>query len=171
MSTEGTQGNLQKIGTVLFGAAPEGWTSAGVRMSAVGHMGQCLVYVSPGNHGETRLTMPGKISGNFISLRELMYHEGKGTWHTATFALENNGSFNVDYDYDDEPDFLLPEPDPHEYRLDHQRFPRNEEHIPEWLLRKLREPDRVEKTPEALLERAPTLRGTTRTLVQAGPEL
>ncbi|WP_433700822.1 immunity protein YezG family protein [Nocardiopsis sp. CA-288880] len=147
MSSEGTQEHLQKIGTVLFGAAPEGWTSIEARLSAVGHVGQCLVYASPGGRGETRITTPAKISGHFMRLRGLMYHEGKGTWYTATFTLENNGSFNVDYDYDNEPDFLPPEPGPHEYRLDHQCFPRDEEHIPEWLLRKLREAGQDRETP------------------------
>ncbi|WAE75521.1 DUF600 family protein [Streptomonospora nanhaiensis] len=139
MSIEGTQEHLQKIGTTLFGAAPEGWTSIEARMSAVGHVGQCLVYVSPGSQNETRITTPGKISGHFMRLRKLMYHEGKGAWYTATFTLKNTGSFNVDYDYDDEPNFLPPEPGPREYQLDHQHFPRDEENIPEWLRQKLRE--------------------------------
>jgi hypothetical protein len=139
MSIEGTQEYLQKIGTVLFGSAPDGWASVEAHMSAVGHVGQCLVYVTDGGHNTARIATPSKLSGHFMKLRRLMYHEGKGTWYTSTFKLQNSGSFNVDYDYDGEPSFLPPAPGPYEYQLDHQHFPRDEENIPEWLHRKLQE--------------------------------
>ncbi|MFD3688586.1 hypothetical protein ACFWTE_27635, partial [Nocardiopsis sp. NPDC058631] len=137
-SIDNGQEHLREIGTTLAASAPRGWISTEARMSAVGHVGQCLVYVTIEGQSQTRVTTPGRLSGHFMRLRRLMYLEGKGTWYTATFYLQKSGAFDVDYDYDAEPNFLAPGPGPGEYEIDHRHFPRDEENVPGWLRRKLR---------------------------------
>jgi hypothetical protein len=42
----------------------------------------------------------GKIYKSFKELREILKQPGQSPWHTATFTLESNGKFKLDYEYD-----------------------------------------------------------------------
>lgn len=71
-------------------------------------------------------------------LRHGMYQEGKGTWFSMTYTITRPSSFTVDFNYDEQPKFQFA-PDPELYVEDLKRFPRDPEHIPDWLQEKLRE--------------------------------
>lgn len=69
-------------------------------------------------------------------IREGMYTAGSGTWYTATYTLDRSGTARLEFDYVGEPRFF-PLLVSGIYLLDHQRFPRDAQHIPGWLDRKL----------------------------------
>ena len=64
-----------------------------------------------------------------------MYRDGRGTWFNATYRLDHPSSYNLDYDRD-EPEWRQPPP-PQAYADDLQTFPRTDDNIPEWLLRRV----------------------------------
>ncbi len=71
-----------------------------------------------------------------MKLREAMYQPGKGTWYTARFTIDAAGNCDVRYDYDSmpaNPTFNETVADIHDLLVeDHERFPRDQEHLPEW---------------------------------------
>ncbi len=66
-----------------------------------------------------------------------MYQEGKGTWFSLRCTINSQGGFTVDYNYDQDPQIVFPTAQG--FTNDLKYFPRDDEHIPEWLREKLRE--------------------------------
>lgn len=124
----------------LRSAAPDGWERLDFEFRAtVGIDSASFEVEGPG--GERRkATPPGQAVGKMDELRRVMYRRGKGAWFTARLQVERSGRFSAEFDYDGEPDFNPPLT-PSAYALDLDRFPRTEEHIPDWLRDKLRAPD------------------------------
>ncbi|MFC4906533.1 hypothetical protein [Actinomadura gamaensis] len=122
----------------LRSAAPEGWERLGLEFRAtIGIDSATFEIVEP--DGLTRTAMPpGQAVGRMDELRRAMYRRDKGAWFTARLSVERSGRFSAEFDYDGEPDFTPPL-GPSAYRVDFDRFPRTEEHIPEWLRAKLRQ--------------------------------
>ncbi|MFE5288991.1 hypothetical protein ACFRAQ_28840 [Nocardia sp. NPDC056611] len=78
--------------------------------------------------------------GEFDRLRRAMYQPRTGMWFTARLMIDRSGGYDVNFDYDSEPDFNL-KLTAGAYALDLQYFPRDVAHIPMWLQAKLREGD------------------------------
>ncbi|WP_415855457.1 hypothetical protein [Sinomonas sp. G460-2] len=72
-------------------------------------------------------------------LRAACYRDGTGTWFSARITVTNTESATARYNYDEEPDFGLGGIDPIAYVTDQGKFPRGEEHQPEWLKQRLAE--------------------------------
>ena len=72
------------------------------------------------------------------ALRAAMYREGAGTWFSATIRVVPEGSAAADFDYDGEPRWDVP-PAPGDYVADLKRFPRDEDHVPDWLAARIAE--------------------------------
>ncbi|WP_304451924.1 immunity protein YezG family protein [Nocardiopsis sp. YSL2] len=70
-------------------------------------------------------------------LRAGMYQEGKGTWFSMKYVITPPGKFHVDFNYDEDPGLTFPTA--HGFTVDLEYFPRDEEHIPDWLWEKLQE--------------------------------
>ena len=67
-----------------------------------------------------------------------MYKQGRGTWFSMHYTITPPTRYDVTFNYDDPPDFLIP-PVPHDYLDDLEYFPRDPEHIPDWLQQKIDE--------------------------------
>ena len=67
-------------------------------------------------------------------LREEMYKlsPDKGAWYTSIISVTNEGKFNIDFDYDEKPEFKY-EPTPDKFIDDLNTFPREKDLIPDWL--------------------------------------
>lgn len=65
--------------------------------------------------------------------RRSTYQTGKGAWFTATYSLESSGRFTIAYEYDGTPKFI-PKLSARMYAFDLSSFPRDAEHMPQWLL-------------------------------------
>ncbi|WDZ88848.1 immunity protein YezG family protein [Nocardiopsis sp. HUAS JQ3] len=81
--------------------------------------------------------MPAGLGLLFKDLRAGMYKEGKGTWFSLEYVITRPGRFKVRYNYDDDPNIAFPTA--WGFTNDLKYFPRDEEHIPDWLHEKLRE--------------------------------
>ncbi|MFD0902530.1 hypothetical protein [Actinomadura sediminis] len=126
---------LQKITLLLTHSLPPGW-------------GECQVeHRSAGSHHETvgvlrRVTGPGlptpyddfpdELGRLFEQLREGMYAPGLGTWFTALFKLTFPFTYEVRYDREGPPRWQTPPPAA-ALEDELRRFPRDPEHVPEWL--------------------------------------
>lgn len=85
-----------------------------------------------------------RASGRFDSapvheLRRVMYRDGAGTWFSMKMSVTADGAMDADFNYDDEPDFGMSGVDPVAYVNDAKEFPRDLEHQPDWLKKRLEE--------------------------------
>lgn len=129
---------LREIGGALVAAVPDEWQELElIFYSTVGIDGASFVVTKPDGTKDTR-TSPTPAMRKFGELRSAMYEEEKGSWFTARLIIRPPGRFEVDYDYDSEPEFVPPLT-AGAYALDFDYFPRSAENTPEWLREKLAE--------------------------------
>ena len=75
------------------------------------------------------------ITMKIKSLREQMYilSPDKGAWYSAYFTLDNTGKFQINFDYDNKPEFKYT-PGKEKFIDDLKTFPRDESSTPQWLM-------------------------------------
>ncbi|WP_116246461.1 hypothetical protein [Nocardiopsis sp. FIRDI 009] len=127
---------LVEVGLELVEQALEDWRE--LRLSyrtLLGYEGVEYRAVDPS--GEvTPLRKPQGVHRALSRLREGMYTRGEGTWFGLEYVVTRPGRYRVDYSYDDEPAFGLDPGDVH-YAVDALHFPRDAEHTPDWLRRRI----------------------------------
>lgn len=121
-----------EIGRRLSDALRPGWSRATFTWTAVvggGSVASLSVVDAEGNsRGEDIPDGIGTLCGR---LKNNMYRPGFGTWLTMTYELSADSSYTTDFDYDGRPQkggFV-----PEHYAKEIARFPRDPEHIPDWL--------------------------------------
>jgi Protein of unknown function, DUF600 len=74
------------------------------------------------------------ISMLFKELRESNYLNDpqKGPWYYSKIEVDENGKFNIFFNYDSEPNFKYT-PSDDKFIDDFKKFPRDKEFVPEWL--------------------------------------
>lgn len=132
---------LVAIGRELLTTASDDWeTVTYTAWALAGYVSDYMEETRRG--GATEATdIPVSVIGMVEKLRAGMYEQGKGTWYTLTYTITRPGSFKADYDYDNRPEFTF-YPAYETFVHDLQQFPRDDEHIPDWLR------DHVEKAAE-----------------------
>ncbi|TDQ53741.1 hypothetical protein EV190_103192 [Actinorugispora endophytica] len=127
---------MQEIGISLASASPDEWKKVHFQCDALVDTANVKFgVVRPGDSRDrTRPSMD--VSKKMRELRNGMYSQGKGTWLTDHHIATRPGKYSIDYGT--EPDFTIP-PVAGSRKLDLQYFPRDDEHIPDWLRRKLQE--------------------------------
>ncbi|HJQ47172.1 MAG TPA: hypothetical protein VJ870_12760, partial [Amycolatopsis sp.] len=126
---------VKQIGLALLRAAPRDWRRITAQYRAVGryHEMSGEVVNEDGSVGEWMATHD--IATLFGRLRGGMYREGRGTWFNAKYQLDHPSSYNLEYDRD-EPRWDL-QPPPQAYADELRMFPRSEENVPDWLMRRM----------------------------------
>ncbi|EGD44013.1 hypothetical protein NBCG_01601 [Nocardioidaceae bacterium Broad-1] len=84
---------------------------------------------------------PDAVYDLLKELRAVMYRPDAGTWLSATWVIENDGTnltSDVSFNYTDEPTWYS-QVDPGLYGLDLEKYPRRHDAIPEWMNAKLAE--------------------------------
>ncbi|MEY9214907.1 hypothetical protein NI17_017485 [Thermobifida halotolerans] len=127
---------LGDIGTLVVGEAPEEWTRIVYTMKMVAGHGSDQVVVEFPDGARQREFAPVRIIPMVKELRAGMYLEGKGTWFSMEYVITRPGNYNVHFNYDQDPGITFPTPQG--YTQDLKYFPRDEEHIPDWLRERLR---------------------------------
>ncbi|MGL4338831.1 MAG: hypothetical protein ACRCSP_00190 [Rhodoglobus sp.] len=132
------QGQLiSEVARAVVGAVDQPWTKLMYRTMRVAPYGQEGTYITKPD-GEIELDFPSRGVPRLVrELREVMYRPGTGTWFTFTLTVTPQGGVDAQFNYDDEPEWDLPQ-EPVLYVEDLERFPRDGEHIPAWLQEKLR---------------------------------
>ncbi|WP_236796767.1 TNT domain-containing protein [Amycolatopsis sp. GM8] len=126
---------VKQIGLALLRAAPRDWRRVSAQYRAVGRYHELTgeVLKEDGSVGEWMATHD--IATLFGRLRGGMYREGRGTWFNARYQLDHPSSYNLEYDRE-EPRWDL-QPPPQAYADELRTFPRSEENVPDWLMRRM----------------------------------
>nr|WP_219633045.1 TNT domain-containing protein [Haloechinothrix aidingensis] len=126
---------VKQIGLALLRAAPQDWQSITAEYRAVGkyHELDGEVTFTDGTTREWIATHD--IASMFGKLRAGMYRDQRGTWFNAVYQLDAPASYNLEYDRD-EPQWNM-EPPPQAYSDELRMFPRSDDNVPEWLMRRL----------------------------------
>jgi hypothetical protein len=123
---------LGEVGQSLAAVMPAGWSRATFTWSAVVGGGSLASLSVVDTEGRPRtVDHPDGIGRPCGRLKNGMYRPGAGTWFTMTVELAADGSFTTGFDYDGEPaggGFI-----PEHYAKEIARFPRDPEHVPDWL--------------------------------------
>lgn len=137
---------LTKLGMELLPAASDDWETVTYTLCAlIGQLSERLEEVR--QDGTTsRKHAPLGVIDLVKELRAGMYREGRGTWYSLTYTISRPGSFKADYDYDSRPGFTF-YPEASAFAADLEFFPRNDEHIPDWLQEHLDEARRSIEDP------------------------
>jgi hypothetical protein len=126
---------VKQIGLALLRAAPRDWRRVTAQYRAVGRYHELSgeVLTEDGSVGEWMATHD--IATLFGRLRGGMYREGRGTWFNARYQLDHPSSYNLEYDRE-EPRWDL-QPPPQAYADELRMFPRSEDNVPDWLMRRM----------------------------------
>ncbi|WP_159945253.1 MULTISPECIES: hypothetical protein [unclassified Nocardiopsis] len=142
---------LRAVGTDLLRAAPDDWVKLRLVYAGLGTRETATLDVLFEGGRSTGWVPPLSALERLRALRAGMHARGTGTWYTAYYEVERPGSYRVRYDYDGEPHFDDPG-DAAGYALELERFPRDDERVPDWLWERLEGGDRV---PDAAAESSP----------------
>lgn len=127
-----TSPTTDRLVEALLATAPAGWGRIEVVVRAT-----VLMYDF---EAKARLAngavAPIELSSDFVQgcqeLRQEMYEPGRGTWFSMRVALDSQLGRQVDFNFDLDPLWEVP-PEPASYTRDVETFPRDEEHMPDWL--------------------------------------
>jgi hypothetical protein len=151
---------VDRISAVLREVAPKGWARISITVSATVLAYDYAVRVGmPDGTDGGDVRLPPEILAEFDEMRSAMYEPGRGTWFSARLVLERGVAPEVTFDFDGDPQWWPPL-HPAAFLRDLQAFPRDEEHVPEWL-RRLRDEG-------AALEQEHTASGSRGTTPSAG---
>ncbi|MGO2665257.1 hypothetical protein [Mycetocola reblochoni] len=159
MAIQGEQmERFRELGLAVYSALGEGDSHIEYRVSLVGLTGRivALRYNPAGNLQDSAgrffsAEVPSSADSAARALRELMFEPGKGTWFSAVVTVTAEGRASVSYNYDDEPEGPGGQGfDPVAYKIEFEKFPRDEAHTPEWLRQRLAEAVELNKKRAAL---------------------
>ncbi|MBB4686319.1 glycohydrolase toxin TNT-related protein [Amycolatopsis jiangsuensis] len=126
---------VKQIGLALLRAAPRDWRKVSAEYRAVGRYHELTGEVRLEDGSTQEWVATHDIATLFGRLRAGMYRDGRGTWFNARYQLDHPSSYNLEYNRD-EPQWQLAPP-PQAYSDELRLFPRTEENVPEWLIRRL----------------------------------
>jgi len=129
---------IREVGMALLGVAPVGWQEMEFSFRSTVVVDTATLWWIDPNGERFRLDPPNQAMDLLSTLRPRMYVKDRGSWFTARMKLRPPGRYEVEYDYDGEPEFTPPL-SPDVFALDFRHFPRSEENTPEWLRQKVAE--------------------------------
>lgn len=130
-----------QVGQQLWGfltQSPAEFTSLQYSCRHLGRMSQAtlLGIRNDGSEGWNGLPRTNYEFGKAVDeLRASIYRSGQGTWFSAMISVSRQGGVSMKFDHDNEPDFGREVP-AHLFVTDQENFPRDAEHIPDWLAAK-----------------------------------
>ena len=126
---------VKQIGLALLRAAPRDWRKVSAEYRAVGRYHELTGEIVTEDGSVHEWLATHDIATLFGRLRGGMYRDGRGTWFNARYQLDHPSSYNLEYNRD-EPVWNLAPP-PQAYSDELRMFPRTEENVPEWLIRRM----------------------------------
>jgi hypothetical protein len=148
MTTEEQTAALHEIGGGILAVAPAGWTELRYSLAMTAELSGDRLAVTFEDGRQTYVRPPEPPHNIFRELRAGMHQPGKGTWFSAEYVIIRPTRYSVDFDYDNEPVFsagLNFKPVPMTYVNDLKWFPRDDEHIPDWLRQQIEEAGATEE--------------------------
>lgn len=130
---------LQAVGRGLVGVAPEDWYRLDLKYLATATVGQPVLTVLKQDRTRLTVRVPHEVEHALRELRGRMYEPGRGTWFALRFTVDPPMEYRVLFDHDHDPNWWPALP-ASEWRSDLEVYPRDPEHVPDWLREKLIEP-------------------------------
>lgn len=123
---------MQRIGNLLLDVEPPGFRRMDVlvRMTVVTHELRLTVYLADGTTAE--VPPPDGLAEAFTDLRRAFALPGRGTWFSVRCVVNAPSRIDMNYNLDHEPTWTVPATDT-DYARDLAVFPRDDEHVPDWL--------------------------------------
>lgn len=131
MITE-SQSEIEAIYKGLLRVAPESaWAFMELQLTAAGRMLESGVAVASEDGSlDQAVEIDDETEDACVALRKAMYKPGTGTWYNARFKVTPDGFLDSEFDYDTPP---FPGEEVSELLVqDQERFPRDQEHLPDW---------------------------------------
>jgi hypothetical protein len=142
---------LRRIGALMLGEVNGPWVAITLEYDALVTLATYMITVTK-EDGSTEQVKPSvEVKERMFSLRDAMHEPGKGTWFSARYTITRPENFEVDFDYENPPNFPF-EPDPRTYYQDLQQYPRKFEDAPKWLIEKARQAVHMMKQEESQAE-------------------
>jgi hypothetical protein len=127
-----------EMASALADAAPTAWRELRYTAASVGGVTDIQASAVFDDERVEPLDAPGRVSLLRSKLRTAMYEPGTGTWFSMTLTVTHDGRAEATYNYDEEPWSHVPIVSS-AWLADQEKFPRDPEHRPAWLQRKLAE--------------------------------
>jgi hypothetical protein len=126
---------VKQIGLALLRAAPRDWRRVTAEYRAVGRYHEMTGEIINEDGTAQDWLATHDIATLFGRLRAGMYRDGRGTWFNARYQLDHPSSYNLEYNRDEPKWDLIPPPQAYSDEL--RMFPRSEDNVPEWLIRRM----------------------------------
>jgi hypothetical protein len=126
---------VKQIGLALLRAAPRDWRRVIAEYRAVGRYHEMAGEILNEDGTTQEWVATHDIATLFGRLRAGMYRDGRGTWFNARYQLDHPSSYNLEYNRDEPQWDLIPPPQAYSDEL--RMFPRSEDNVPEWLIRRM----------------------------------
>jgi hypothetical protein len=126
---------ILRIGALAVEEVDAPWVDITLHYAALVTLATYMITVTKEDGTNEQVKPSAEIKERMFNLRGAMHEPGKGTWYSARFSITRPENLEVDFDYENPPDFPF-EPDPRTYYQDLQEYPRKFEEAPEWLIKK-----------------------------------
>jgi hypothetical protein len=133
------------LARLMLSLLPEGYDKIELDYSEVGPVNQSSLWATKHEAPEAS-GFPDRraVFRAAEALRSIMHHDGTGTWFSMHMTVTAERSVDTTFNYDDLPwrnfDYA-----PNAYTNDLKQYPRDDEHIPDWLRGLLEEDLRYEE--------------------------
>ncbi|RZS34444.1 hypothetical protein EV193_109235 [Herbihabitans rhizosphaerae] len=129
----------RQVGRALLAVVPPEWKQLRAEYRAAGRHVEADLLVITGDGREIPLAPPREVVDMLGKLRAAMYQPGRGTWLSAVYQLAYPSRFSADFEPDVEPSWRRVPP-PVGFVDELRFFPRQDEHIPDWLRERVAPP-------------------------------
>lgn len=132
---------IQEIATEVAAAASESgeWSSCTLTIRRLAPESESAMSVANPSRDLASIMPPRNARGQIKELPGVMYQAGVGTWLSMELTVTRVGSgskVDVSFDYDHVPEWHI-EPSSSSYVRELRKYPRDEEHTPQWLREKI----------------------------------
>ncbi|MER5393061.1 hypothetical protein [Saccharopolyspora sp. NPDC002686] len=134
----------QQVVDSLLASAPPDWAEIRLEFRASSTICQAEVSGSTLTGAPLLMPPPEGTTGRLKAVRAAMFEPGRGTWFSLHIGVKRNGSPEYRFNYTDATHWRPPVA-PTVFTLDQERFPRDDQHIPDWLRERLAEGAAVER--------------------------
>lgn len=128
---------FQSFTTRMIHSLPPPWDQLFIDFRAMGDYSELDAQIISVTGGAVSWQAPG-AQEFFVDLRQDMYKRRRGTWFSLKYHLVHPSRYTVEYNWEQEPDWAHVPP-PEFFGKELEKFPREEEHMPEWLTRRVAE--------------------------------
>lgn len=122
----------RQVGRALLTVAGADWQQVRAEYRSAGRHIEVDVVVKGPDGVERPARPPQEVVDGLGRLRQGMYRPGRGTWLSALYVLDPPSAYSAEFEPDVEPHWRRLPP-PIGFADELRFFPREDEHIPEWL--------------------------------------